>query len=70
MASQGSSSRKSMSYSSFQGRKKANENGGGGLDGSRRSLTSSRSMYVRSEFLFLFIYMFDSENHFYFYFLI
>ncbi|KAJ6869249.1 hypothetical protein NC651_034107 [Populus alba x Populus x berolinensis] len=44
MASQGSSSRKSMSSSSFQGRKKANENGGGGLDGSRRSLTSSRSI--------------------------
>ncbi|KAL9375540.1 hypothetical protein Peur_032419 [Populus x canadensis] len=49
MASQGSSSRKSMSYSSFQGRKKANENGGGGLDGSRRSLTSSRSMGLTGE---------------------
>ncbi|KAJ6971362.1 CBS domain-containing protein CBSCBSPB5-like isoform X1 [Populus alba x Populus x berolinensis] len=49
MASQGSSSRKSMSSSSFQGRKKANENGGGGLDGSRRSLTSSRSMGLTGE---------------------
>ncbi|XP_011023987.1 PREDICTED: CBS domain-containing protein CBSCBSPB5-like isoform X2 [Populus euphratica] len=49
MASQGSSSRKSMSSSSFQGRKKANESGGGGLDGSRRSLTSSRFMGLTGE---------------------
>ncbi|KAF9668041.1 hypothetical protein SADUNF_Sadunf15G0085600 [Salix dunnii] len=49
MASQGSSLRKSMSSSSFQGRKKASENGGGGPDGSRRSLSSSRSMGLTGE---------------------
>ncbi|KAJ6358675.1 hypothetical protein OIU76_000404 [Salix suchowensis] len=43
MASQGSSTRKSMSSSSFHGRKKANE-GGGGPDASRKPLTASRSM--------------------------
>lgn len=48
MASQGSSTRKSMSSSSFHGRKKANE-GGGGPDASRKSLTASRSMGLTGE---------------------
>ncbi|KAJ6374525.1 hypothetical protein OIU78_030103 [Salix suchowensis] len=49
MASRGSSLRKCMSSSSFQGRKKASETGGGGPDGSRRSLSSSRSMGLTGE---------------------
>ncbi|KAJ6977767.1 hypothetical protein NC653_029609 [Populus alba x Populus x berolinensis] len=49
MASQGSSTRKSMSSSSFHGRKKANE-GGGGPDASRKSLTASRSMSSSNDF--------------------
>ncbi|KAJ6386825.1 hypothetical protein OIU78_016702 [Salix suchowensis] len=48
MASQGSSTRKSMSSSSFHGRKKANE-GGGGPDASRKPLTASRSMGLTGE---------------------
>jgi len=44
-----------MSSSSFHGRKKANE-GGGGPDASRKSLTASRSMYVSSAFFLLFIF--------------
>lgn len=48
MASQGGSSRRSISLSniSAQGKKKAFENGGGGSESSRKSLSSSRSMYL------------------------
>ncbi|KAF8005845.1 hypothetical protein BT93_K0200 [Corymbia citriodora subsp. variegata] len=50
MASQGGSSRRSMSLPSFsQGKKKASENVGRGLDASRKSLSSSRSMGLTGE---------------------